>query len=149
MLTLKREAARIDWIQQDVSIVRHEGPPLNTHHSHRQPHLAADIEILHYLEEQGLWRHNITVRTARDILNGSDHTAKGTRLNHIVRWVKRYGNDPQNPGERAGTHTLSEVGTQGGTHEDEKGNAQVSEGTHEGHNSEEKKSGKGHIPPPL
>ena len=66
---------------------------------------------MHYLEEQGLGRHNITVRERPpDILNGSDYAAKGTRLNHIVRWVKRYGDDPPETGTHAGTHTLSEVG---------------------------------------
>ena len=28
MLTLKREAARVDWIQEDIHITRNEGPPL-------------------------------------------------------------------------------------------------------------------------
>ena len=71
MLTLKREAARIDWIQQDVSIIRNEGPPL-THIIPPVNFTSDDIAILRYLETQGLWRHNITVRTARDILNDSD-----------------------------------------------------------------------------
>ena len=40
MLTLKREATRVDWIQQDVHITRNEGPPLQpAPMGHRPVHL--------------------------------------------------------------------------------------------------------------
>ena len=75
MLTLQREAARVDWIQQDIHITRNEVGALR--HSIPTVNLTSgDIEILHYLEEQGLWRHNITFRSARDALNDSDYTPK-------------------------------------------------------------------------
>ena len=147
MLTLQREAARIDWVQQDIHITRHEGPPLR----HIIPTFnltPADIEIVSYLEKQGLWRYNISVRDAREALNDSALAAKGIRLQHIVKWVKRYGNDPPEVGIHAGIHTLSDLGIHAGIHETEKGYTQVSEGIQEGYMTEDKKQGKGHIAPP-
>ena len=71
MLTLKREAARVDWIQEDIHITRNDGPPL----AHIIPSFSeltsADIAIVHYLQGQGLWRHNVTVKSARQALNNS------------------------------------------------------------------------------
>ena len=97
MLTLQREAARIDWIQQDIHITRHEGPPLN--HIIPTVNLTSDdIEILRHLEQQGLGRHNITVRTARDALNQSPLTAKTQRLMHIVKWVRQHSDDHSESG---------------------------------------------------
>ena len=94
MLTLKREAARVDWIQEDIHITRNEGPPL----AHTIPTFSeltsADMGIVNCLQKQGLTRHNITNQSAREALNHSTLAAKGTRLTHIVRWVKKYGNDP-------------------------------------------------------
>ena len=117
MLTLRREAARVDWIQQDVNITRNEGPPL----THTIPTFsdlpAADTAIVNYLQDQGLWCHNITVRAARQALNRSTFTAKNQRLFHIVKWVKQYG-DPQ------GHLKLEETtgGERGGEHDSKKGN---------------------------
>ena len=55
---------------------------------------SADIEIVNYLQDQDLWRHNVTTRNARDALNHSTLVAKGSRLAHIVKWMKRYGDTP-------------------------------------------------------
>ena len=138
MLTLRREAARVDWIQQDVNITRNEGPPL----THTIPTFsdlpAADTAIVNYLQDQGLWCHNITVRAARQALNRSTFTAKNQRLFHIVKWVKQYG-DPQGHltleettgGERGGERGLSSRRERGGEHDTKKGNTQVRSGEHE------------------
>ena len=143
MLTLRREAARVDWIQQDVNITRNEGPPL----THTIPTFsdlpAADTAIVNYLQDQGLWCHNITVRAARQALNRSTFTAKNQRLFHIVKWVKQYG-DPQ------GHLKLEETtgGERGGEHDSKKGNTQVRSGEHEGNAEGKGKQGKGNIDPP-
>ena len=149
MLTLKREAARVDWIQEDIHITRDNGLPL----AHTIPTSLAltsdDIEIVQYLQERGLWRHNVTTRSAREILNDSTLTAQGRRLAHVVKWMKQYGDSaPSESGTHAGTHGKPHEGTHEGTHGTEKGNAQVSEGTRQGHGIEKEKQGKGHKAPP-
>ena len=104
MLTLKREAARVDWIQEDIHITRNEGPLL----AHTIPTVleltSADIAIVHYLQDQGLWRHNVTTRNAREALSHSTHTAPNIRLNHVVKWMQRYG---ENSPARKTAHTQS------------------------------------------
>ena len=135
MLTLKREATRVDWIQQDVHITRHEGPPLHHTIPTFSELTSADMGIVNYLQKQGLTRHNITNQSAREALNHSTLAAKGTRLTHIVRWVKKYGNDPPDGGKREKNRE--------GKREAEKGNMQVSEGKHEGKGVRET------FPPPL
>ena len=151
MLTLKREAARVDWIQQDIHITRNEGPPL----SHVIPSVSeltdADIKIVNTLKGHGIWRYNVTNQSAREALNHSTLKAKGTRLAHIVRWMKRYGDDPQDyseSGKRAGTHTLSSQGKRAGKRADEKGNTQVREGKRKGRTGIQENQGEGHIVPP-
>ena len=147
MLTLKREAARVDWIQEDIHITRNEGPPL----AHTIPSFSeltsADFAIVHYLQEQGLWRHNITIRSARAALNRSTLMAKTQRLNNIVKWVKQYSDTHSESGDHPGAHTLSSRGDRGGDHNTEKGNTQVSEGDREGIAENEGDQGKGTIPP--
>ena len=149
MLTLKREAARVDWIQEDIHITRDEGPPL----AHTIPSFSeltsADFAIVHYLQEQGLWRHNITIRSARAALNRSTLMAKTQRLNNIVKWVKQYSDTHSESGDHPGAHTLSSRGDRGGDHNTEKGNTQVSEGDREGIAENEGDQGKGTIPPPI
>ena len=149
MLTLKREAARVDWIQQDIHITRHEGPPL----AHTIPSFSeltsADIAIVHYLQERGLWRHNVTTRSARAALNRSTLMAKTQRLNNIVKWVKQYSDTHLESGYHPGAHTLSSRGDRGGDHNTEKGNTQVSEGDHEGIAETKGDQGKGIISPPY
>ena len=149
MLTLKREAARVDWIQEDIHITRNEGPPL----AHTIPSFSeltsADFAIVHYLQEQGLWRHNITIRSARAALNRSTLMAKTQRLNNIVKWVKQYGDTRSESGDHTGAHTLSSRGDRGGDHNTEKGNTQVSEGDREGIAENEGDQGKGIISPPY
>ena len=132
MLTLQREAARIEWVQQDIHITRHEGPPLR--HSTPSFHLSSeDIEIVRYLQDQGLERHNISVRSGRDALNQSPLTAKTQRLMHIVKWVRQHSDDHSESGVHVGVHTLSDIGVHAGVHDHEKGNAQVSEGERAGY----------------
>ena len=147
MLTLKREAARIDWIQQDVSIIRNEGPPLN--HMIPVANLTSgDIEILHYLQDRGFWRDNVTVKSARLALNNSPHTAKQARLAHVVKWMKRYGDTPpEKEGNAEGNaKRLAEGNAEGNvtpkkvTPRSEEGNARVTP-------SETINQGKGNIPP--
>ena len=129
MLTLKREAARVDWIQEDIHITRHAGPPL----AHTIPSLSeltsADIAIVHYLQEQGLWRHNVTIRSARAALNNSPHAAKQVRLAHIVKWMKRHGDNP--PEDRVMPKNGNQGNAEGNTESkrvtprSEEGNARV------------------------
>ena len=149
MLTLKREAARVNWIQEDIHITRNEGPPL----AHTIPTVleltSADIAIVHYLQEQGLWRHNITIRSARAALNRSTLMAKTQRLNNIVKWVKQYSDTHLESGDHTAAHTLSSRGDRGGDHNTEKGNTQVSEGDREGIAENEGNQGKGIISPPY
>ena len=149
MLTLRREAARVDWIQQDVDITRNEGPPL----THTVPSVSqlsiSDTEIVDYLEEQGLARHNVTIRSARQVLNHSPLTAKATRLVHIVKWIKQYGDTQshlkleETTGNRGGNRKKSHEGN----HEAEKGTAQVRDGNHQGTATKKGNQGKGTIPP--
>ena len=151
MLTLKREVARIDWIQQDIDITRNEGPPL----THTVPTVSelsiGDTEIVNYLQDQGLWCHNITVRAARQALNRSTFTAKNQRLFHIVKWVRQYG-DPQGhlklEETTGGKHGLSSRRERGGEDDSKKGNTQVRSGEHEGNAEGKGKQGKGNIDPP-
>ena len=64
-----------------------------------------------------------------------------------MKWVKRYGNDPQNPGERAGEHTLSDLGERAGERDPKKGNTQVRDPEHEGSKKKLGDQGKGSLPP--
>ena len=142
MLTLKREATRVDWIQQDVHITRHEGPPLHHTIPTFSELTSADMGIVNYLQKQGLTRHNITNQSAREALNHSTLAAKGTRLTHIVRWVKKYGNDPPDGGKRGGKREKNREGKREGKREAEKGNARQKRETRG-------KQGKGNISPPI
>ena len=94
--------SRSNWIQDDIHITRNEGPPL----AHTIPTslalTSADIEIVNYLQDQGLWRHNVTNQSARQALNDSTLTAKNHRLAHVVKWMKRYGDTPQRQGNVVG-----------------------------------------------
>ena len=111
MLTLKREAARVDWIQEDIHITRNDGPPLVHVVPTSLALTSADIEIVNYLQDQGLWRHNVTGKNARQALNDSTHTAKQLRLAHVVKWMKRYGDD--SPESRVSRRVLPDNPTQG------------------------------------
>ena len=149
MLTLKREAARVDWIQEDIHITRDNGLPL----AHTIPTSLAltsdDIEIVNYLQDQGLWRHNINNRDAREVLRLSTLTAKGTRLVHVVKWMKRYGDTaPAEGGKRGGKRETGPEGKREGKREPEKGNTQVSEGKRQGNIVRAETQGKGNIAPP-
>ena len=154
MLTLRRDAARIDWIQQNIDITRHEGPPLH----HTVPTFSelsiSDTEIVNYLEEQGLARHNITNRNARQVLSHSTFTAKGTRLVHIVKWIKQYGDIQghleldETTGKRGGKRENDSEGKREGKRDPEKGNTQVSEGKQQGNIIRKGKQDKGNILPP-
>ena len=125
MLTLKREAARVGWIQEDIHITRNEGPPL----AHTIPSFSeltsADFAIVHYLQEQGLWRHNITIRSARAALNRSTLMAKTQRLNNIVKWMKRYGDTPPPPQRQGNAEGNAKRAAEGNA----KGNAKRKRGT--------------------
>ena len=133
MLTLKREAARVDWIQEDIHITRNEGPPL----THTIPDSLAltseDITIVRYLQDvAGLWRHNVTVKGARQALNDSTHTAKQVRLAHVVKWMKRYGDTSEKEGNAEGNAKKTAEGNAEGnarqervTPRSEGGNARV------------------------
>jgi hypothetical protein len=96
MLILKREASRVDWIQEDLTITRVQGPPLT--HTVGQQRLelnAADHEIVSYLQSEGLFRDNVSNAAAREALNRSEGvSARGTRLAYIIKWMKRYGDTP-------------------------------------------------------
>ena len=147
MLTLVNEASRVDWVDNDIDITRNLVPLA---HTTSLPQLTAtDIEIVNYLQDQGLWGHNVSNRDAREALNDSPLSAKNNRLAHVVKWMKRYGGDHSEAGERAGEHALSSQGERGGERDAEKGNAQVSEGEREGNAAEVEKLGKGNLLPPL
>ena len=155
MLTLRRDAARVDWVQQDVDITRNEGPPL----THTVPIFSelsiADTEIVTYLEEQGLARHNVTIRSARQVLSHSTLTAKATRLAHIVKWIKQYGDTQghlkleETTGNRGGNRKKNYEGNHEGNHEAEKGTAQVRDGNRQGTATKKRNQDKGIIDPPL
>ena len=149
MLTLV-STSRSNWIQEDIHITRNDGPPL----AHVIPTVreltSADIEIVHYLQDQGLWGHNVTNRSAREALNDSTFTAQGRRLAHIVKWMQRYGDSaPAEGGKRGGKRETGPEGKRGGKREPEKGNMQVSEGKRQGNARETKKQGEGNPFPPL
>ena len=110
MLTLVNEASRVDWVQEDIHITRNLEPL-----AHVVPTVleltSADIEIVNYLQEQGLWGHNVTGRNARQALNDSPLAAKQVRLAHVVKWMKRYG-DPL-PEDRVSRRVSPENGNPG------------------------------------
>ena len=141
--------SRVKWIQEDIHITRNEGQPL----THVVPTVleltSADIEIVNYLQDQGLWRHNITYRNAREVINHSTLAASNNRLIHVAKWMKRYGDTPSEAGEHGGERGKSPRGERAGERETEKGNAQVSEGEHQGNATEIENQGKGSIAPPL
>ena len=102
MLTLE-STSRVNWIPEDIHITRNDGPPL----AHVIPSVlqlsSADIEIVDYLQDHGLWGHNVTNRSAREVLHHSTLTAKGTRLVHVVKWMQRNGDTaPAEGGKRGG-----------------------------------------------
>ena len=107
MLTLVREASRVDWIQEDIHITRNQGPPL----AHTIPTslelTSADFTIVRYLQDvAGLWRHNVTNLNARKAVNDSTLTANNNRIGHVVKWMKRYGDSlPDTAGRSAGRET--------------------------------------------
>ena len=79
MLTLVNEASRVDWVEEDIHITRNVGARLSHTIPTSFPQLtAADITIVNYLQEQGLWRHNVTNSNARKALNDSTFSAKTT-----------------------------------------------------------------------
>ena len=155
MLILRREAARVDWIQQDVDITRNEGPPL----THTVPNVSeltiADTEIVNYLEKKGLARHNITNRNARQVFNHSNLTMNNQRLLHIVKWIKQYGDIQghlkleETTVEHGVGHVFHSRAEHGAEHDTEKGNTQVRSGEHEGNAEGKGEQGKGNIIPPL
>ena len=147
MLTLVNEASRVDWVDKDIDITRHLSPLSHTIPTSFPQLTVADIEIVNYLQDQGLWGHNVSNRSAREVINLSHLAAKNHRLAHIVKWMQKYGDHPEG-GERAGEHTLSSRGERGGERGAQKGNAQVSEGEREGNAAEVKNQGKGNTAPP-
>ena len=74
----------------------------------------ADTEIVTYLEEQGLARHNITIRSPPARFSALPLSPRRrTRLAHIVKWIKPYG-------DTQGDLKLEETtGNRGGNRENE------------------------------
>ena len=148
MLTLV-STSRSNWIQEDIHITRNEGPPL----THVIPTvlelISDDFAIVHYLQDRGLWRHNVTVKGARQALNDSTkHTAKQVRLAQVVKWMKRYGDTSPEQGNAEGNAKTSAEGNAEGnasqkrvTPRSEAGNARVTP-------SGSTKQGKGNVLPP-
>ena len=149
MFTLVCEASRDDWVQEDIHITRNEGPPLAHTIPTSFPQLTAtDIAIVNYLQEQGLWRHNVNNPNAREALNDSPLSAKNNRLAHVVKWMKRYGDCPSKPGESGGESKKPPEGESGGESGTEKGKALVGEGESQRKATEKEKLGKGNLSPP-
>ena len=96
MLTLVRETARVDWIQQDVDITRNEGPPL----AHTIPTFPrTHIRRLHYRQLPPRRGRTMASQCHRQERPRSPQrlstlAAKQVRLAHVVKWMKRYGDDP-------------------------------------------------------
>ena len=96
-LTLKREAARVDWIQKDIHITRTQGPPLTHTIPHTVELTTADMRIVDYLQNVGIWGSNVSNPVAREALDNSDLAASSSRLGHVVKWMKRYGDKGPKP----------------------------------------------------
>ena len=154
MLTLRRDAARFDWIQQNIDITRNAGPPL----THTVPSVSelsiGDTEIVDYLEEQGLARHNITVRGARNVINHSNLTMNNQQLVHIVKWIKQYGDIQghlelgETTAEHEAEHVFHSQTEHRAEHDTEKRNTQVRDPEHERNTEKIEEQGKWNISPP-
>ena len=87
-------------------ITRHLGPPL----AHTIPDSLAltsdDITVVRYLQAQGLWGHDINNRDAREVLRLSTFTVQNSRLAHVVKWMKRYGDTPPEVAEHEAEHEV-------------------------------------------
>ena len=94
-LTLKREAARVDWIQKDIHITRTQGPPLTHTIPHTVELTTADMRIVDYLQNVGIWGSNVSNPVAREALDNSDLAASSSRLRHVIKWMKRHGDEPK------------------------------------------------------
>ena len=121
------------------------GPPL----AHVVPTFSqltsADIEIVNYLQDHGLWRHNVNNPNARKALNDSTLTANNNRLAHVVKWMKRYGDTPPH-GAESRAESKKPLRAESGTEsEAEKGKTLVSEGESQRKATEKTKLGKGNI----
>ena len=96
-LDLIRDAARTDWIPTEIHLERHQGPPLRHTIPHTVELTKADMRIVDYLQNVGIWGSNVSNPVAREALDNSDLAASSSRLGHVVKWMKRYGDKGPKP----------------------------------------------------
>ena len=144
MLTLVNEASRVDWVEEDIHITRNLAPLAHVVSTVLEL-TSADIAIVNYLQDQGLWRHNVTVKSARLALNDSTHMAKQVRLAHVVKWMKRYGDTE---GNAEGNAKTNKQGNAEGNAESERVTPRSEEGNVKVTPPESVKQGKGNQAPP-
>ena len=147
-VAFSRLRGRVDWIQEDIHITRNLVPLAHTIPTSFPQLTAADIEIVNYLQDQGLWGHNVSNRSAREVVNLSSLAAQSSRLVHIVKWMQRYGDTPPETAEHGAEREMSRGAEHGAEHEGEMGNMQVRGAEHERNAAEVKTQGKRNIAPP-
>ena len=118
-LDLIRDAARTDWIPTEIHLERHQGPPLR----HSIPLRAAlshdDIELVRYVQDNGLWRDNVTIRAFLEDVHAGGFECGTDRGAGIVKWMKRYGDKvpkTTHSEEQAEEHTQSGLAVQNEEH---------------------------------
>ncbi len=136
-------------------ITRNEGARLSHTIPTSFPQLTTtDIKIVNYLQEQGLWRHNVTNRSAREFLNSgqaaydSTLAVQNSRLVHIVKWMQRYGDTPPEAAEHGAEREMSHGAEHGAEREAKMRNMQVRGAERERNAAEARKQGKRNMPPP-
>jgi hypothetical protein len=153
ILELIREAARTDWIPEQLHITRHQGPPLRHTIPEQTALTPADITLVNYVQKQGLWRNNVTVANFLETVRAGGHKCGSGRGNDIVKWMHKFG-DPK-PGKTTESGGISRgvaessQGEYGEERETETGNAQVRQGNAEGNAQKQKSPRTGNSPPPY
>ena len=147
MLTLVNEASRVDWVEEDIHITRNLAPLAHVVHTVLEL-TSADIEIVNYLQDQGLWRHNVTNRDAREVLRLSTLTVQNSRLVHVVKWMQRYGDTPPEAAEHGAERENSKGAKHAAEQGAKQGNMQVRGAEHERNTDPHAEQGKRNIAPP-
>ena len=98
----------------------------------------------------GLWRHNVTIRSAREFINyDSTLTVSTNHLGRIVKWMKRYGDAPPDAEVHGEVHEKTPGEVRGEVREAETRYMQVSGAVRQRYTTEKTKQGERYISPPL
>ena len=116
---------------------------------HQTAPIVSPSRSTYYLQNVGLWRHNVTIRSAREFLNyDSTLTVSTNHLGRIVKWMKRYGDTPPDAEVHGEVHETTPEEVHEEVHEAETRYTQVSEAVRERYTAKTKKQGERYIYPP-